>query len=310
MRRMLAATFCLMLAAPPAHADAVHAGDSVVGRWDIELRSPAGMRPAWLEVRRSGRTLVGQFVGVVGSARPVSRIDFDKGALRFSLPPQWERGDGDLSFEGRLQGDTLSGTAMTPDGARVAWSARRAPSLRREAGAPRWGKPIQLFDGSSLAGWRELGGEPKWKAIDGVLRTVGNGANLATDRTFEDFRLQLEFRLPRGSNSGVYLRGRYEVQVADEAREPAVDTFGAIYGFIAPSDDVSRGADTWQSLDITLVGRRVTVVANGKTIVCDREIPGITGGAIDSDEGAPGPILLQGDHGPVEYRRIVLTPRD
>ena len=64
----------------------------------------------------------------------------------------------------------------------------------------------------------------------------------------------------------------------------------------------------WQTFDITLIGRRVTVVLNGRTIIADRVIPGITGGALDSNEGEPGPILLQGDHGPVEFRRIVITP--
>lgn len=311
MHQHLAALIVFSLAAVPA-APAVAADapdDALIGRWDIDIRAPGGEQPSWLEVRRSGsRTLVGQFVGVVGSARPISRIAFDDGVLRFSLPPQWEGGERDLTFEGRLQGEQLSGAVTYPDGKRLDWSASRAPSLRREADEPEWGKPIHLFDGTSLAGWRESGGEPKWKAADGVLRTTGSGANLVSERTFEDFKLHVELRLPKGSNSGVYLRGRYEVQVADIAAEPASDTLGAIYGFVAPSEEASLGGDAWQALDISLVGRRVTVVANGKTVVCDREIPGPTGGALDSHEGAAGPIMLQGDHGPVEYRNIVLTP--
>lgn len=308
MYRHLAALLAFSLgAAPAAAADATD--DALIGRWDIDIRAPGGEQPSWLEVRRSGsRTLVGQFVGVVGSARPISRVAFEGGALRFSLPPQWEVGEGDLLFEGRLQGGRLVGEVTFPDGKRLDWSANRAPSLRREGGEPRWGQPIRLFDGTSLAGWRELGGEPRWKAENGTLRTAGSGANLVSERVFEDFKLHVELRLPKGSNSGVYLRGRHEVQVADVAGEPASDTLGAIYGFLAPSEEASLGGDAWQSLDITLVGRRVTVVANGKTVVCDREIPGPTGGALDSHEGAPGPIMLQGDHGPVEYRNVVLTP--
>ena len=311
MHRHLAALLAFSLTLAPAAgvvaADAT--GEALIGRWDIDIRAPAGEQPSWLEVRRSGsRTLVGQFVGVVGSARPISRVAFDDGVLRFSLPPQWESGEGDLSFEGRLQGEQLSGTATYPDGKRLDWTASRAPSLRRRGGESQWGQPIRLFDGTSLAGWRELGGEPRWNVGDGVLRTTGSGANLVSDRSFEDFKLHVELRLPKGSNSGVYLRGRHEVQVADVAAEPASDTLGAIYGFLAPSEEASLGGDAWQSLDITLVGRRVTVVANGKTVVCDREIPGPTGGALDSHEGEPGPIMLQGDHGPVEYRNIVLTP--
>jgi hypothetical protein len=90
--------------------------------------------------------------------------------------------------------------------------------------------------------------------------------------------------------------------------EPATTHLGGVYGFIAPSEYAGRPAGSWQTYDITLVGRRVTVVLNGRTVVADRPIPGITGGALDSDEGAPGPLLLQGDHGPVEYRNVVLTP--
>ena len=116
---------------------------------------------------------------------------------------------------------------------------------------------------------------------------------------------------PKGSNSGIYLRGRYEVQVEDGGGpEPRSVDMGGVYGFLVPNENATTGADTWQTFDITLVGRRVTVVLNGKTIIADQTIPGITGGALDSDEGAPGPIFLQGDHGTVSYRNIVLTPAD
>lgn len=308
MHRNLAPWLASCLACIAA-AGTVHAaeGDALVGRWDIEIHAPDGDLPSWLEVRRSGtRTLVGRFVGVVGSARPISRVVVEGGALRFSLPPQWEGGAGDFSFEGRLRGDGLAGTMAFPDGRRFDWSARRAPSLRR-ASTPEWGEPVRLFNGSDLSGWRATG-PSNWEAGDGVLRNTGSGANLVTERTFGDFKLHVELRLPKGSNSGVYLRGRYEVQVADRFGEPASDTLGAVYGFLAPSEEAARGPDEWQSLDITLVGRSITVAVNGTTVVCDREIPGITGGALDSDEGAPGPLLLQGDHGPVEFRNITLAP--
>jgi len=86
------------------------------------------------------------------------------------------------------------------------------------------------------------------------------------------------------------------------------DLLGSVYGFLSPSEIANKKADEWQSYDITLIGRMVTVVLNGKTVICNQEIPGITGGALDSDEGAPGPLMLQGDHGVIEYRNIVLTP--
>jgi hypothetical protein len=145
--------------------------------------------------------------------------------------------------------------------------------------------------------------------VNGVLQSPKSGSNLITDEKFNDFKLHIEFRYPKESNSGVYLRGRYEVQVSDNKGEaPLKDYFGAIYGFIEPVEQAAKAAGEWQTYDITLVGRLVTVVANGKTIICNAPIPGITGGALDSNEGEPGPIMLQGDHGPIEYRNIVITP--
>jgi hypothetical protein len=282
---------------------------AVMGRWDLVVQMPGGEQPAWLEIRRSGhQTLVGQFVGWHGSARPIARVDVDDSELRFAIPPQWERGTGDLTVEGQLQGDQLSGSLVTPEGSRLTWTGRRAPSLRRAA-PPTWGQPIHLFNGVDLAGWHVVQGNNEWQVADGVLRNVKVGGNLVTDQTFTDFQLHLEFRYAKNGNSGVYLRGRYEVQIIDgPTDEPAPDLQGAIYGFLTPSEIVTNGPDEWNSFDITLVGRMVTVVVNGKTVISEQAIPGITGGALDSDEGAPGPILLQGDHSPIEYRNIVLTP--
>ena len=180
---------------------------------------------------------------------------------------------------------------------------------RIRANPPQWGSPIKLLDQNDLNGWQPLGAANQWTVKNGVLSSPKSGVNLRTARTFEDFKLHVEFRYPKESNSGVYLRGRHEVQIEDDyGREPYSHRFSGIYGFITPSEIAARPAGEWQTYDITLVGRMVTVVANGKQVICNREIPGITGGAIDSNEGAPGPIYLQGDHGPVEYRNIVITP--
>lgn len=282
--------------------------DEIVGRWDIIIQTPDRPLPSWLEIRRSGHaTFVGQFVGDVGSARPIAKVELSGSEMRFSIPPQWEQGGGDLSFQGRVEGDGLIGFMKYPDGRRFNWTAKRAASLRRNT-APTWAKPIRLFHGSSLAGWHVVGAN-NWRAMNGVLQNTESGGNLVTDAKFTDFKLHLEFRYPKGGNSGVYLRGRHEVQIEDrDAAEPALDGLGSIYGFIAPSDLAGKKPGEWQTYDITLVGRMVTVVLNGKTVISNREIPGITGGALDSDEGAPGPLFLQGDHGPVEFRNIVLTP--
>jgi hypothetical protein len=280
-----------------------------LGRWDITIQTPERTLPSWLEIRLSGnQTLVGQFVGPVGSARPIARVEVRDSVMRFSIPPQWEDGPNDLSVEGRLQGERLAGSITFPDGKRYDWTANRAPSLRRQT-SPTWGEPIRLLNATGLAGWHAVGGANQWSVTNGVLRNAAKGGNLVTDRKFTDFKLHLEFRYPKGSNSGVYLRGRYEVQIMDSIPpEPAIDILGSVYGFLSPSEVAAKPAGQWQTYDITLVGRTVTVVANGKTVICEREIPGITGGALDSDEGAPGPLFLQGDHGPVEYRNITVTP--
>jgi hypothetical protein len=282
--------------------------EAIEGRWNLTVQMSGKEMPSWLEVTHSGhKTLVGQFVGVSGSARPIAKVEFSNGQLRFAIPPQWEQGNQDLVVEGRLQGEQLSGTMTFPDGKRYNWTARRAPALRRPAPAA-WDTPITLFNGTSLDGWQAMG-ENQWQAVDGILRSPKSGSNLQTTRTFDDFKLHVEFRYPEGSNSGVYLRGRYEVQIEDsKATQPASGLFGGVYGFLAPSEMVNKKPGEWQTFDITLVGRMITVEANGKTIICNREIPGITGGALDSKEGEPGPLYLQGDHGPVEFRNIVLTP--
>ena len=285
-------------------------GDSakLLGRWDITVHTPARDIPSWLEVYKSGsRFMVGRFVGSGGSARPISRVNLVDGKMSFSIPPQWEREDHDLSVEGSFQGDSLVGTMVIPNGSSYAWVGHRAPELKR-SGEPSWGKPVVLFDGKNMDAWHAMGNN-QWVVESGVLRSPHSGSNLVTNERFNDFKLHIEFRYPKGSNSGVYLRGRYEVQIEDaEGTEPPNDVISAVYGFLPPVEQASKGAGEWQTYDITLIGRVVTVVFNGKTVICRSEIPGITGGALNSLEGEPGPIYLQGDHGPIEYRNIVLTP--
>jgi len=195
-----------------------------------------------------------------------------------------------------------------PDGKTYSWTAVRAPRLDRASG-PVWSAPIRLLHANDLGGWHPSGTPNQWTVVNGVLSSPRSGSNLVTDRKFGDFKLHIEFRYPKESNSGVYLRGRHEVQIQDDfGNPPANDRFSGVYGFISPSVIAAKPAGQWQSYDITLLGRMVTVVANGRQVICNQEIPGITGGALDSHEGEPGPLLLQGDHGPVEYRNIVITP--
>jgi hypothetical protein len=175
---------------------------------------------------------------------------------------------------------------------------------------PKWGEPVELFNGKDLAGWkpRHTGAKNGWAVKDSLLVNAAPGNDLLSEKKFTDFRLHAEFRYPKGSNSGIYLRGRYEVQIEDNfGQEPNSERIGGVYGFLTPSFNAARRPGEWQTMDITLVGRTVTVLLNGERVIDRQAIPGITGGALDSDEGAPGPILLQGDHGPIDFRKVTLT---
>jgi hypothetical protein len=281
----------------------------IIGNWDLTVDMGNNQTaPSWLEVKLSGfKTLVGYFVADAGSSRPISKVTLDGQKVTFNIPPQWETGTNDLFFDGILDNNKISGTITTPDGQKHSFTGERAPSLVREK-APVWNKPVKLFNGTSLEGWVSQEPDNQWIAENGILKSPRPGSNLLSKEKFNDFKLHIEFRYPVNSNSGVYLRGRYELQVIDSrGQEPSSTLFAGIYGFLTPNEDVAKAPGEWQSYDITLVGRRVTIVANGKTVISDAIIPGITGGAIDSKEADPGPILLQGDHGTIEYRNIVIT---
>ncbi|MFZ6024409.1 MAG: 3-keto-disaccharide hydrolase [Bacteroidota bacterium] len=291
------------------HKKTVATDQDIIGRWDLTVNMGDRIAPSWLEVRLSGiQTLVGQFVADGGSARPIAQVKVKEGKIHFSIPAQWERTDKEMVFEATLENDQLKGTIYASNGRTYAVTGERAPLLKRDKPVV-WGKPVHLLNKTNLDGWVAQGKNNQWQNMNGVLTSSKSGSNLMTTAKFTDFKLHVEFRYPAGSNSGVYLRGRYEVQVEDNAgKEPSSVYFGGVYGFLTPNEMAAKPAGEWQHFDITLIGRRVTVVANGKAIIVDQIIPGITGGAIDSKEGEPGPILLQGDHGPVEYRNIIITP--
>jgi Domain of Unknown Function (DUF1080) len=284
-------------------------GGALVGRWDIKVNENGTERPSWLEVELSGfSTLVGRFVSTGGSARPISKVNFDNGRFSFAIPPQWEKEDRDLKLEGNVTASGISGTINTSDGQTYSFTGVKAPDMKRTA-APVWGKPVKLFNGKDLSGWKALG-ENQWIVKDGILSSPHSGANLISEQKFKDFKLHVEFRYQKGSNSGVYLRGRYETQIIDNPKtdHPNSHLFGGVYGFLVPNEMAVGAPGEWQTFDITLVGRIVTIVANGKNIICSQEIPGITGGALDCNEDEPGPIYFQGDHGPIEFRNITITP--
>jgi len=294
-------------------ADTAASIQSFLGRWDLTLKTPLREYPSWLEITQENGQLKARMVSRWGHARPLPKIEISNGRITFVSPKEEEDRKDDMVFEGRLSGSTLVGTTTGPDGTPWQWTGERAPSLKRTS-APQWGKPRQLFNSKDLTGWRasDPGSTATWKVENGTLLSPGHGPELISDAKFDDFKLHVEFNCAAGSNSGVYLRGRYELQIEDdpEPEGPTMRT-GGIYGFLAASPEQPRRPGEWQTYDITLVGRVVTVVQNGQTIIDKQEIPGITGGALDSHEGLPGPIYLQGSEaGHVAFRNITITPAE
>jgi hypothetical protein len=294
-----------------SNATAASPENALLGRWDLTLTTPAGLVPSWIEISDNHGHPAVLLVGACCHALPLKEVAMKDGGIEF-LAPKGDHGyPDDILFKGKLVGHDLEGTATYPGGKPWSWKGTRAPELAGKA-TPEWGQPVKLFDGTNLDGWnyRNKARTGSWKVEDGLLLSTPRGSDLITNDKFEDFKLHIEFKCGPGANSGVYLRGRYEVQVeTDSVAEPNSHHTGGVYGFLDPTPEQPRQIDKWQSFDITFVGRNLTLVHNGVTVIDHRDIPGITGGALDSHEGAPGPIMLQGgETGVTAFRNIVITP--
>ena len=303
-------------------AQRVESDSPLIGKWDLtimieedQMKNLGMFRhglmasdgfPGWLQVKLSGfSTLVGYYVGYEGSARPISEIHYDaeKDKFHFTIPPQWMDIE-DIYFEFSLEDDKLTGYKML-DGNKLQFTGVRAPSLERKE-PPVWGNPVNLLT-DNMDHWI-IPENNKFVMQEGVMVNKEKGGNLISTQKFDDFKLSVEFRYPEGSNSGIYLRGRHELQIEDSDGRADDVSIGGIYGFIAPAVNAAKAPGEWQTYEVTLVGRHVTVVLNGVEVISNRPIPGITGGSLNSNEGEPGPIMIQGDHGPVEFRKFVVTP--
>jgi hypothetical protein len=280
------------------------------GRWDIAVTPQNGAAyPDWMEAQDSNGTLHVRVQPRSGSVHGISEVKLDGAKLILTVAaPAKEPA---TTWELEVKGNKLTGVQKHGDTVTAQLAGVRAPELKRKA-PKAWGEPEPLFNGKDLTGWEPFpaGAVNHWVAQDGVLLNKEHGANLRTVRKFEDFKLHIEYNCPEDGNSGIYLRGRDEVQVAYE--KPGVnDRFhdmGAIYGFIAPTAELPRKPGQWETFDITLVGRTLTVVRNGVKTIDNQEIPGISGGALDANEGEPGPFYLQGDHtGGMQYRNITVS---
>ncbi len=302
-----------------------------LGSWAFEL---ADGNPAWLQIRREDDTLSGFLLWSVGSARPVQKLSLQDGNLTFLRKIRWKpygRSDDtrviSKPMSARLVGDRLKLTFKqtapeSSDEEVVVMTGKRMPPMppRPDLSQIEFGKPIELFNGRDLTGWR-LSNPDKtngWRAEDGVLvnetpktdfGAYGDFGNLCTEREFEDFELTIDYRVDSGCNSGVYLRGMYEAQVVDrDSRMQGISGPGAVFGRIAPTHNAGKPGGEWNRYRLTLVDRHITVELNGDKVIDNRPIEGCTGGGLSADDTKPGPIFLQGDHTSVQYRNIVLRP--
>lgn len=290
---------------PPVRASIRAAMSELLGRWDLIVGEGEESYPSWVEIAADG----GQFVGRWGSARPIAKVELNGDKVTFSLPKQYEQRTTEMVFEGHLVDGRLEGTTTFDNGSPATWGGHPAPKLDLTPQHVHFSDPLELI-GESMEGWnaRWPSMANNWSIQDGMLVNSAVGTDIVSDAKFNDFHLVAEYKYPKGSNSGIYLRGRYEFQIVDdfEGLPNGVGNSGAIYGFLAPSQNAIKAPDEWNRAEITLLGRHVKVVLNGVTVV-DGEMPGITGGALDSAEGEPGPILVQGDHGPVTFRKLTIS---
>lgn len=323
-RRHLLALIAISLTATCLKA--ADTANPYLGSWALTLPDGAA---GWLGVTEQDGQLKGQLLWGGGSVLPVDSVKVDGNTL---IITRVQKGRGGAvtteTITGKADGDEMKLTTVKSQPQREAefgraqFTGKRTPppGPAPDLSKVKFGEPIVLFNGKDLEGWRLT--DPKadngWSVQDGVLinrieqeqgKPRKHFGNLRTDREFEDFNITLETNLPKEGNSGVYLRGIYEVQVLDSYGKPLdPHNMGAIYSRITPTESAEKPAGQWQTLDITLVDRHATVILNGKKIIDNQPILGCTGGALWSDPFRPGPIYLQGDHTGANFRNIVLRP--
>lgn len=306
------------------------------GQWSLDI---TGGGVGWLHIHEDQGFLDAELMWIGGSVTPISHIYLrdDEHIVITRTETILKTKDDNvdprshtLTYtitathgpQGTIIGEMVAPFHNKPGENRRTFIGRRTPAMppAPDLSAVQYGVPINLFNGKNLDGWRIINPDQPngFKAEDDILVTdpvqPENGdhlyyGNLRTDQEFEDFNLKLEVNIPKENNSGIYLRGIYEVQVYDSYQKP-LDShhMGALYSRITPTVSAEKPHDTWQSVDITLCDRHVTIILNGIKIIDNKPVLGPTGGAISPDVMAPGPIYLQGDHGNVLYRNIVLTP--
>ncbi len=307
---MLTVSLFLAAALAAQQPPKMPAGDGFVGSWNVKITdAPDTFASGGFQIGKKDGALSAGIVWRWGSYVPAKSVEVKDATLVMTREETKGKPE---TFEARLDGDVLKGTVTYSDGKVAHFEGKRAPLLLSKK-APVWGAPITLFDGTTLNGWKLRDPKKKngWAVVTGELAVVDpkDNSDLVSDRTFQNMKVHIEFNAPLHSNSGVYLRGRYEIQIEteDPASGHATQKCGAVYSRIAPSTTAAKPAGEWNTYDLTLVGRQITVALNGQTVVQD-VVEGITGGALSPWEDEPGPLMLQGDHGKVRFRNIVVTP--
>jgi hypothetical protein len=284
-----------------------------LGRWNLIGTGENAGAVYWLEVKEEGGKLSGLFLNRSSSPFPLPQIRIENGELIFnprgpkpeSLGPE---------FRARIEGGKLTGSVQMPKvGTRTFYGVRPHKWAPVNANAKHaYAAPVELFDGKTLDAWEvQHKARPiKWSIVEGVMVNEPPQANnLISKQTFKDFRIVAEYKLDKESNSGIYVRGRYELQVLDDfGKDPNKNSHLSIYGWTPPLINASKPAGEWQTVDAIVVGNKITVTLNGQKVHDNATLEAITGGALDANETEPGPIMLQGDHGKVWYRKVTVTP--
>jgi len=282
---------------------------NVNGEWNATVEFPDRKVSGVLRLRDDGFGRIrAEGIDEQGEKVPIHGVRLEKSLLSFALGD--EDGQGGLKFAGEFRGDRISG--------KLSFEGAQGPIPVTGTRKRVWAEPIQLIREDGLAGWHPRDSRAKfgWTCQGGVLTNNPPDVDIVTDLEFRDFKVSLEYKVerpldkegrPERANSGIYLRGRYEVQIVDDhGRGPGGN--GSIYSRIIPKENATAAPGEWQKYEITLIGRYVTVVLNGKTLIDNEAIEGITGGALDPCESLPGPLMLQGDHGKIWFRNVVVTP--
>lgn len=295
---------------------AVDAKDPVVGNWGLKLGYDSMNAGHMIVSRDAGGKPQALVLWRWASPIQMKNVALDGARITFDHP--WG-----FKVEGEVAGNVLTAKAVKKDGStETTVEGWRNPAIKAASTKDaKFGAPIDLLK-DGLDGWTLMNPKAKngWSFKDGVLsnalglkpdgKWAGGGSNLMTKRAdFYDFNLEYDVRVPAKSNSGVYLRGRYECQVVDSYGQSVNEhNMAAYYGRVVPKVAAEKKPGEWQHVSVTLFMRHLTVVLNGVTIIEDAPVVGVTGGAIDANEFVPGPIYLQGDHSDADFKNMILRP--